>query len=137
LPAKEPRVEPGKPPCPGWLPAGAKREHRALVRQLSALGVLTRCEPCLPMLALCLHRWREAEEQLELEGLTVVREGVAVRHPAVLIAARYRSESLRLATEYGLSPSSRTRVESLPATKRDELAEFLFGNGGLEEEEAS
>ena len=67
----EPRPEPGRPVCPSWLNAEAKKAWRSLVPQLAAMRVLTRIDGhALARYCLLWARWRKAEEFIEKHGDT-------------------------------------------------------------------
>jgi P27 family predicted phage terminase small subunit len=70
-------------------------------------------------------RWVAAEKAIAEHGLTFVTEkGMVRQRPEVAIA----KESMRLirefATEFGLSPSSRSRLHIKPPEESDELDEL-------------
>ena len=137
-PEREPQPARGKPNCPGRLPSGAKRIFRELVRHLDGqMEILTRCEPALPMLALALHRWWEAEAAIEEHGMvmTLYTKGgdeYYQQRPEVSIAKSYFEQALKIADRYGLTPSARSRVQALGEAKKDRVAAFLFGAGADE-----
>lgn len=137
--SSEPIVPAGDiPACPDWLHKYAKMEWEALAETLYAMNVLTQIDQTL-LAAYCMAyaRWRQAEEDLaemartdELThgALLKTKEGNAVQNPLIGVANVARRDMLRLAVEFGLTPSSRTTIE---AGKReaDPTAKRYFGAG--------
>ncbi len=77
------------------------------------MGLITRADRAL-FTAYCetWARYVQAVKQVEKEGLTAVTDkGNVIQHPAVGVANKQKAELRRLAQEFGLSPSSRTRIE--------------------------
>jgi len=81
----------------------------------------------LSFAALC-QSWSlyaEASATVRREGtLTVGVKGQPVRNPAALVAKDALQDYMRLATEFGLTPSSRARIV-LPAADGDDLDAML------------
>ncbi len=119
----EPQVEPCTIPRPRWLRGEARREWNRLAPQLARAGVLTEMDRSA-LIGLCemWARWREAEGILDKEGL--IRDGR--RHPASTIAAKCYDQWRAMLAEFGLTPSSRSRVSAVPVAqpKKGSLASF-------------
>ena len=116
------RRSPPKPP-PHLLPE-AKAEWRRLAPSLSLLGILTDLDVS-PFAAYCQSyaRWVQAERLLaglaEQDGtgrdamLIKTRAGGVTPNPLIWVARNAASDMLRYATEFGFTPSSRTRVHAM------------------------
>lgn len=95
----------------------AHRAFRENVKVLRGMGILTDAEvPLVNIMALCQARIEEAEAQVEQGGVlmdyTNARgEENKVQHPAVGVSIKYAQMLKSLATEFGLTPSSRGRLE--------------------------
>ncbi|MCP4616633.1 MAG: phage terminase small subunit P27 family [Bradyrhizobium sp.] len=123
--ATEPQPPKGRPQCPSWLPAAAKTEFRRLAKHLDGMGVLSRAEPMLAPLAVALARWREAEAIVTEDGILDAKGNL---RGAVRASELYFKQALRIVTEYGLTPSSRSRIHVIEAAGvTDPVDEFLFG----------
>src|SRR5262249_38927021 len=116
LNSNEPKPKTGRPRCPSWLDADAKRKWRALVPELERLGLLTVVDG--DALAAYCQAWAEfklATETLRPDGRTFTTDsGSLPPHPAV---AQQRSawQAVRaFAALFGLDPSSRTRLSVAP-----------------------
>lgn len=133
---REPQARPGRPSCPRSLPAEGRKAFRALVRELDAMGIVTKADAvALELLANAYAEWREARDVVEAEGQTyetVTQAGgrmVRVR-PEVLIAADAWRRIKAMLTEYGLTASSRSRVKAPGEAEQDEFEDFINGGGG-------
>jgi len=124
----EPKPARKAPPCPKWLEPEAKKEWRRLAKQLEQIGVLTEVDMAA-FAAYCqaYARWKEAEEFLTEHG-TLVRtpSGYYQQVPQVSIAQTYLKIMNKIAEQFGLTPSARSRItagqnESLEVDEMDEL----------------
>lgn len=138
---------PGTPVRPSWLDARARREWDRVVPQLAALGVLSDVDQAL-LADYCAAQGlaQKAQEQLNRQGLVItVPGGAKQKNPLIKIAQEARAQARLLAAEFGLSPSSRSRIsapdkdeglaeanERMKAAAQtsaptDKTEEFLFG----------
>ena len=133
LNALEPQPIKKAPKCPDWLNLEAKQEWKRLAGNLEALGTLTE----LDMAAFAGYcqayaRWKEAEEFIEKHG-TIVKtpSGYWQQVPQVSIAQSNLKIMLKFCSEFGLTPSSRSRIIANEAKDQevDEM-EFLLMAGG-------
>jgi P27 family predicted phage terminase small subunit len=129
----EPKLPPVAPAMPAALPADARTTWRWLVRLLTPMRVLTKSDAATLMLAATrLEDYLRLRERVAAEGATYTTETVSgsVFHrtrPEVQLAAAAWRDVSRLLGEFGLSPSSRSRVASVAAgdAPHDELEGFL------------
>lgn len=141
----QPRPEPKAPAMPrGVLPKSARKAWRELAPQLEALGLLSEIDAPLFTL-LCVWTGaaldaaaviRRDEEQGESEqGVITEDDRGRERKSRALSVLRAASVEIRqLAAEFGLSPSSRSRLE-VPPSEEPSLAEMLFHMAVSEGEE--
>jgi P27 family predicted phage terminase small subunit len=119
----EPQPQLGAPPKPPRLsPLGAEVWDE-LARQLKQLKVLTRADGhALELACEALAEWRAALDVVQREGTTykaVTKSGsVLLPHPSVRQAADAWRRAQRMLVEFGLTPSSRTRVSVPPDAAR-------------------
>jgi len=122
--ATEPNVESGVPEPPDWLSADALAEWRRLAPQLAAAGLLTKLDRAA--LASYCSAWGdlcEANRTLQQFGSTYITErGVIVLHPMLKVVERSRQALRAFASEFGLTPSARTRVDARPVPVDDDGA---------------
>ena len=115
LNSREPRSEPDLPTCPSHLLPTAKAEWKRLARELYHLGVLTRLDRAtLAGYCQAYGRWVEAEKKLtETPGILKMPSGYIQANPWLTIATKQMELMQRFAIELGLTPSSRSRVETV------------------------
>ena len=125
LNTREPQPQKIAPRCPEWLTGEGRAAWRRLTALLKGMGLLTVADADA-MAAYCLTyaRWREAEEFLSAHGLVFPlrdEQGrvrcmqpfpqVSIARNALLLLKAYQQE-------FGLTPSSRSRIE-LPSRAED------------------
>ena len=116
----EPKPKKKAPKCPSWLEPEAKKEWRRMVKTLETIGVLTQVDAAA-FAGYCqaYARWKEAEEFLSKHG-TIFKtpSGYIQQVPQVSIAQTYLKIMKDFCSEFGLTPSSRTRI-SVNTTESD------------------
>ena len=127
----EPKPEKKAPRCPAWLEGEAKKEWKRMAKQLEQLGILTEIDmAAFAGYCQAYARWKEAEEFITQHGSIVkTPSGYWQQVPQVAQAQTYSKIMLRLAEQFGLTPSARSRIiagggDSAPA---DEMEELLGG----------
>ena len=131
---REPVPQKKAPKCPLWLEVEAKKEWRRTARQLEELGILTEVDmAAFAGYCQAYARWKEAEEFISRHG-TIVKtpSGYWQQVPQVSIAQTYLKIMNKFAEQFGLTPSSRSRIiasDGGPADAADEM-ENLLGGGG-------
>lgn len=121
LPEHEAQAEPKLPPPLPHLSAAAKKEWRRTGKRLLALGLVTEIDSAaLGIYCQAYGRWSEAEEQLTKFG-TVIKapSGFLVQSPYLAIANKCMEQMMKALVEFGMSPSSRSRVHAAKDTGRD------------------
>lgn len=123
----EPKPRPVRPPCPRWLNQEAKREWRRIVPELDALGLLTIVDrAALAGYCQAYARWRQAEEAIEKYGMIGKTEsGYVQQLPYVSIAQKSLQILKGFAQEFGLTPSSRSRMSVADPESDDEMEELV------------
>ena len=137
LPKKEPKPELLIPPVPSELCDDAKLEWGRVSVELHRIGLLSNIDRG----ALCAYcaaygRWIKAERILRKieandpvsHGLVVkTKSGNIIQNPMVGVANKAMLDMVRYASEFGMTPSSRARVNGSedPRTKKS-AAENYF-----------
>lgn len=126
LNTNEPKPQPIAPKPPSWLPREAKREWKRLAPELEKLGLLTIVDgTAFANYCLAYARLREAEETIKREGMVITTEkGYKMPHPAVKIAEKAQQIIKAFCSEFGLTPSSRSRMSLPGKNEDDEYEEF-------------
>jgi P27 family predicted phage terminase small subunit len=126
--AHEPALPVEIPRCPAHLGLEAKREWRRTSRELAGFGLLTRIDrAALALYCEAWGRWVEAEEALRKYGVMIkAPSGFPMQSPYLAIANKAMEQIRALLTEFGMSPSSRTRVHAAAVAEEDDPLEQLL-----------
>ena len=125
----------GMPACPDWLMPEAKKKWERLAKLMNQMGVLTEVDMAA-FAAYCQSyaRWREAQEHITSGGSTFETDkGYQQQTPWVGIANTNQKLMLQAASEFGLTPSSRSRIvagKGKVKETEDEM-EALLGDSGV------
>lgn len=105
------------PTCPSHLCPSAKTEWKRLAKLLHMLRVLSELDrAALAAYCQAYGRWVEAEQKLkETPALLKLPSGYLQPNPWLTIATKQLELMHKYMTELGLSPSSRSRVSTLPS----------------------
>jgi P27 family predicted phage terminase small subunit len=100
------------PDMPDFLDATAREEWAFMTAELERLGIAATIDRShLAMYCTVYSRWRQAEQQVAAEGMTVeCSGGHRQQHPALPIANKAIALMQKMLPEFGMSPSSRTRL---------------------------
>lgn len=122
------------PDPPEFLTVDAGIEWMRIAEELYRLGILTGIDRgALAAVCQAYGRWQRAERALAeiakndraTGGLLVKGKGSAIENPLVGTARRAMSDYVRFCSEFGMTPSARSRVEAgatnLPKSKFDGL----------------
>lgn len=128
LPTAEPRAATHLPPAPSHLSKPAKAEWKRIGRELVTLGLVSKIDRAL--LASYCSAWGrlvDAEEKLVQFGSVIkTPSGMLVQSPYLQIVNKAIEQLAKLGPEFGMSPSSRTRVSaSQPEADADEFEEMM------------
>jgi P27 family predicted phage terminase small subunit len=124
------------PRCPDHLTGDAEKCWRRLSRDLYDAGLLTSVDrEALAAYCVAYARWRKAEDMLGEQG-EVIRtapkedgEGNAtgggnlVQNPWLAVSNRALDQMTKLAAEFGMTPSSRSRVKAEVSAAKQAIAE--------------
>ncbi len=130
-----PTPEEGAPPTPRDLAPDELAAWKMLVKDLTALHVLSPQDgAALKMLAVTYARWERLVTVLREEGhvyRTKSKSGVSMirPRPEVVLERRAFQQFNILAGKFGLTPSDRQRVSTIPNKKRNTLDEFRTPRG--------
>jgi P27 family predicted phage terminase small subunit len=115
---REVKPPPGPPDPPDWLEDEARAAWDYLVPLLNATGILSRIDrPSLSRYCLLWARWREMEEFIKSKGVMYPLKDEAGKvkcfqqWPQVAIANKLAAQLTRMEAEFGLTPSSRARIQ--------------------------
>lgn len=121
IPENTPKPFPKAPTRPAWILPEAKREWSRIVPHLERLGLLTIVDrAALTGYCQSWARYRQAEDILNKKGFTLITgQGTEIQRPEVAISRNMLQQIRAFAAEFGLTPSSRGRIQ-LPGTDEDD-----------------
>ena len=95
---------------------------------MHTVGLLTEVDLLLfEMMCVSLATGDEAMENVTKHGLIIkTTNGNIIQNPMMGIANRAYDRAMKIAVEFGMSPSARSRLQIEPAEKEPSLAEQLF-----------
>jgi len=121
----------GIPTCPGHLSKEARKEWKRISKELLTCGLLTSVDrAALAGYCQAYARWVEAEEKVAHLGHVVKSpSGYPVQNPYLSIANTCLDQIRKFATEFGLTPASRSRLQVTvsPDLPADETEALLYG----------
>lgn len=130
----EPKPRVVHPSCPAWLTGKARWEYQRVAKLLATLRVMTEADrTALAAYAYEYGEWREAAAKSKGDRATMMSDkGNEYMSPWVGIANMHFKNMIGLMAQFGLTPSSRTRIEAQPTDEAETtLAEKLFESVGL------
>jgi P27 family predicted phage terminase small subunit len=108
----EPKPKKQLPPCPDFLEGRARKEYFRIGRKLERIGILTEIDD-LALTGLCQSwtEYLEATEQARKTGMLVKSpNGYPILNPYVALANQALKRVRAFLTEFGMTPSSRSRI---------------------------
>lgn len=126
---KEPKPDLAIPDCPAHLKGEARKEWNRIVKELHALGILTNVDrAALVVYCTAWADYVKACNKLEKEGYVIISDkGGMYQNPWVALQKRSMDQIMRFAAEFGMTPSSRSRVRVEKEDPAEELERLLFG----------
>lgn len=111
--AGEPKLAKGIGEPPSWLDTAGVEEWWRIVPDLEAAGVTSRVEAtALGCYCQAVSRLLKAEAEIFRDGITIMSESGLKKHPAVNIARESMLVIRAFASDFGMNPASRSRVNS-------------------------
>jgi P27 family predicted phage terminase small subunit len=125
----QPKKPSRTPYVPRFLSETAKDEWRRLVDLLIELGIYTEIDrTAFTMYCLQFGKWIEAEKMISETGGEILtsEKGNLYQNPWSFVANKAYDQMIKMLLEFGMTPSSRSRLHVDPKTDRPTLAEVLF-----------
>lgn len=124
----EPKPTVAVPEPPGHLDERARAKFATMAAMLARHGVMTELDAgALSRYAVVWCRWIDAEAEIKRRGPVVKTEGGnIIQNPFLAVANKCLLQMAQLESEFGLTPSSRSRIRMAePAETVDPFEEFL------------
>lgn len=114
---------------PRHLDRVARYEWRRVVKELSSAGLLKTVDrSALAAYCQAYSQWVSVTKQLRDQPITLISpSGYAYPNPLLGIQKRALETMYKFMTEFGMTPSSRSRVKVEKPEEPDELDKLLFG----------
>jgi P27 family predicted phage terminase small subunit len=122
----EPVMDAKLPNAPTHLSAEAQKEWRRIGHDLLDAGLMSKIDrAALASYCQSWARWVEAETQLKKHGPIVKSpSGYPIQNPWLSIANKAMAQMLKVLPEFGMTPSSRSRIR-IDGQQADDLEDFL------------
>lgn len=122
---REPIPPDGVPEPPTQLTSEARAEWFRVCADLAAMRTLTKSDrAAIAIFCQAWADWLEAREWIAIQGAVIERGEGTCKNPWVSVANEAHEQLRRLACEFGLTPSSRSRVK-VPQRAESEFEKFL------------
>jgi len=127
-PKGEPVVDDGTPKMPTHLDRLARNEWRRICEELRQLKVLTTVERgALEQYCVAYSEWRQAVKTAREQGRYFTTDTGLKEHPASKTMRALAVICHKYLSEFGLTPSSRTRLQVTETTAASDLESKYFG----------
>ena len=128
----EPKPEPGIPECPDHIKGEARKEWYRICAELKKLDLITKIDrAALAVYCQAWERWVDAENQIRAKGVIVLvgDNKYPQQSPYLAVANKAMKQMMDALTEFGMTPSSRSRISvSAPDDNRKEKTrDFILG----------
>ena len=124
----EPKPTVAQPEAPAHLDERAKAKFVAMAEMLARHGVMTELDTgALARYAVVWCRWVDAEAEIKRRGPVVKTEGGnVIQNPFLAVANKCLLQMAQIESEFGLTPSSRSRIRMAEPTETvDPFEEYL------------
>lgn len=115
------------PTAPANMSEFARQEWERITPILYRIGLLSEIDAvALAMYCDAVSTWRQAKEQLAIEGLTIITtNGNVIQNPVLGIRNKSMELAHKFLVQFGMTPASRTNVTVSPIEeKTNPLAKF-------------
>jgi P27 family predicted phage terminase small subunit len=128
---KEPKPASAIPVCPKHLEGEARKEWKRVTELLHSLKIISHVDrAALAIYCTAYADYVKACKKLKKEGEVIVTEkGNLVQNPWMQIKKRSMDQVQKFCAEFGMTPSSRSRVKADGSDPEEELEKMLFGSG--------
>lgn len=124
----EPKPEVAVPAPPEHLDEAAKAKFNAMAELLARHGVMTELDcSALARYVVIWRRWLEAEAEVKRRGPVVkTSNDNIIQNPFLAVANKCLAQMAQIESEFGLTPSSRSRIRMAePTDTADPFEDYL------------
>ena len=129
MPKNEAEIPAGIPEAPKHLKGKGKKEWERIVPELHKAGLLTKVDgTALAAYCDCFAQWAEASAIIKRTGILVKGSmGEPIINPALKISNAAVDRMRQFLVEFGMTPSSRSRVKVADKPEAEPEGEDYFG----------
>ena len=96
---------------PTWLSDKAVTMWETVMPELLRNKVLTVADiHNVEVFCMAYNRWRQAEDDIKVNGVTITNESTTIKNPAVTVVNEATNQMMKFGALLGLDPSSRQRL---------------------------
>jgi P27 family predicted phage terminase small subunit len=112
---------------PDWMSDAAKAQWPEVAKQLNDAGLLTVIDaPALALYCEAFARWKDANDNIVKFGAVIkAPSGFPIQSPFLAIANKAHAQMVKLLAEFGMTPSSRSRVSVKKPDPAEQYAKFV------------
>jgi P27 family predicted phage terminase small subunit len=127
----EPQPRNAIPSCPSHLDRVARKEWRRAIRELAAVGLVSTLDrAALAIYCEAYARWVDASDHIRKFGVIVKSPaGYPMPSPYLAILNKAIEQMRTFIVEFGMTPSSRSRLTIAKPPEEDEFEKFLRSGG--------
>lgn len=125
----EPVLDVAQPEIPDSLGDYGRAEWGRITKEMTELGVISRIErSAIEKYCIAWEKERECEDEVKKEGRFLKFDNGMIReHPASKAAREYANQCFRALVEFGMTPSSRSRLHVKKKDAVDTDEQRMFG----------
>jgi P27 family predicted phage terminase small subunit len=129
----EPKPEVVIPDCPAHLIGPARTEWKRVTKELVKLKIISVIDQAaLSGYCLAYADVIKATNKIKKQGEVIISEkGGLYQNPWVSIRNSAIDRMVKIAAEFGMTPSSRSRVKVEAPDEEGKMEQFLFGNANV------
>ena len=130
LPENEPKPAPLMPDPPEWIDEEAKKFWEKYAPKLNKLGLLTEIDgPAFTATAESWAEWVNYKKDIKKNGIKNISDsGYEQQRVEVILAKKALDNVKSFLAEFGMTPSSRSRIDlKLPGDEGEDMNDLLTG----------
>ena len=126
LPEDEPQIPASRPEAPSTLSEGARQHWDVVVERLADAKIMTNLDiPALEIYCEAYAKWADANQKIQEHGpLIKSPQGFPMQSPYLQIANKAFDQMKAMLVEFGMTPSSRTKVRTTESGKKDDFGDI-------------
>lgn len=126
---REPSPPPAIPQCPPNIKGAGRKEWKRITVELAKLELISEMDKtALAVYCDIFNRWIEASAKLREFGMVVVSsQGFPMQSPYMSIVNKCLDQMRQYLTEFGMTPSSRSRLVGAVKPESDDDDQRFFG----------